>query len=350
LPYNENDSRFKERFPENVTSETRGAGAIASARGKLGRGVVVGSRKGLRGFLWIGKVIVPVSLLVALVQWTGWLQQAEPVIGPAMAWLRLPSEAVLPIVTGMAVGSYAAIAAMTVLSFSIGQMTLIAVFCMIAHSLIDEGIIQHRSGIHVVKITILRLVAAVATVIVISPFLGDTTRSIAGSFAVATDVPFLSMLGDWGMGTLLLLLKVFAIILAIMITLECLTVLGWTRYMYAAARPILRVMGLPSRSAVMWVTAVVFGVMLGSSVILEEARRGELSRGELERLHVSIGINHSIVEDPALFMVLGLNGFWMWVPKIVAAAVVVHAMRLVTYLQGRLRRGDESSSPGKGPL
>jgi hypothetical protein len=341
---------LEETLPESVTGETRGADTMASTRGKLRRGVVVGSQKGLRGFLWIGKIIVPVSLLVALIQWTGWLQQAEPVIGPVMAWLRLPSEAVLPLVSGIAVGSYAAIAAMTVLPLSIGQMTLIAVFCMIAHNLVSEGIIQHRSGIHVVKITILRLVAAVATTLAIAPFLGDTTQSIAGSATVAIDIPFLSMLGDWGMETLLLLLKIFAIILAIMITLECLTVLDWTRHMYAAARPALRILGLPSRSAVMWVTAVVFGVMVGGSVIHEEAKRGELSRGELERLHVSIGINHSIVEDPALFMALGLSGFWMWVPKIVAAAVVVHAMRLVAYLQGELRRRGESSSPGNGPL
>ena len=34
-----------------------------------------------------------------------------------------------------------------------------------------------------------------------------------------------------------------------------------------------------------------------------------LPKEELENLHISVGINHGMVEDPAMFLVLGLNGF-----------------------------------------
>jgi hypothetical protein len=49
----------------------------------------------------------------------------------------------------------------------------------------------------------------------------------------------------------------------------------------------------------------------------------------LENLHISIGINHSLVEDPALFLSLGLAPFWLWVPRILAAMIVVHSHRFL---------------------
>jgi len=69
----------------------------------------------------------------------------------------------------------------------------------------------------------------------------------------------------------------------------------------------MRLLGLPDRAAILWVTAVVFGLMYGGAVIQEEARQGDLTGAQLDRLHVSIGINHSIVEDPVLFMAPGLK-------------------------------------------
>jgi len=63
-------------------------------------------------------------------------------------------------------------------------------------------------------------------------------------------------------------------------------------------------------------------------VIVEEAKDGNLTKKELERLHLSIGINHSIVEDPALFLALGLSAFWMWIPRLITAVVAVRLFDL----------------------
>ena len=54
--------------------------------------------------------------------------------------------AALPLLIGMLTGVYGGIAAMVVLPFSSAQMTLMAVFILMAHALIQEGIIQGKSG------------------------------------------------------------------------------------------------------------------------------------------------------------------------------------------------------------
>lgn len=297
-----------------------------------------GVRKGWGSFLWICRIILPVSFLVMLLQWSGWLDHAEAVLAPLLGWLDLPSKAALPIISGMAVNIYAAIATMTVLPFSIEQMTLIAVFVLTAHNLIMEGLIQHRSGTNAVRITLVRLAAAVATVLAVSTFLGDTSESIAATVGAAADVPVLEAIGNWAVDTAILLAKILGIVVGIMVLLESLTWLGWTDHLFNISRPLMKLLGLSDKAAMLWVTAVVFGLMYGGAVIQERVRQGGLSRPELERLHVSIGINHSMVEDPVLFMALGLNGFWLWVPKLVAAALAAHIFRLAEYLAGSFCR------------
>jgi len=73
---------------------------------------------------------------------------------------------------------------------------------------------------------------------------------------------------------------------------------------------------------------LIFGLAYGAAVIVEEAEKGHLSREELERLHLSIGINHAIIEDPSLFLALGLGAFWLWAPRLIMAILAVHLLRL----------------------
>ena len=296
-----------------------------------------GVKKGWGNFVWICKIIIPVSLLVALLQWSGWLYEADIIFKPLMGWLNLPSEAVLPIISGLVINLYATIAAITVVPFTVGQMTLIAVFTLIAHNLIIEGIIQHRSGINVVTFTLVRISAAILTVLFVSQFVGDTSESVAGLAEITKDSPIAEVLKGWALDTLLLLAKVFGIIMFIMIVLESSTALGWSEYLFNLSRPLMKFLGLSRRTAMLWVTAVVFGLMYGGAVIQDRVKQGDLNRTELRHLHISIGINHSMAEDPALFMALGLNGFWLWIPKLVMAAIVVHVFRAVEYLWGKAR-------------
>jgi hypothetical protein len=320
--------------PHNIGVETSEIG-VYDIRAKLKIGVRSGARKGWDSFFWMCKIIVPISLVVALLQWSGWLSRVDFLLNPLMRLINLPSEAALPIISGMLINIYAAIAIMAVIPFSIGQMTLIAVFVLIAHNLIVEGIIQFRSGIHIVKVTLVRIVVAIVTVLIVSQFFGNITESISVPASLSFQNPLAGVLGVWAIDMLKLLFKIFLIIMSIMIVLDCLRALGWTKYLFNFFRPLMKVLGLSERSVMLWVTAVFFGLMYGGAVIREEVEKGDLTKADLEHLHLSIGINHSMIEDPALFMALGLNGFWLWIPKLIMAIVIVHLFRAIPYLKDK---------------
>ncbi len=369
----------------------------------IGTGMLLGVRKGWSGFLWMMKIVLPVSLLTALLEWSGWLRQLDFLLTPVMGLLHLPAAAALPLIIGMLANIYGGIAAMVVLPLTEGQMTLIGVFLLMAHNLIQEGIVQGQSGIHPLKATLFRIVTAAVTVMIIGPWVlgnsptmpaegkaplpaavsaspsgtnytsppvvGDVRHpatsadkvktnpagsagdpaavspptAVTGNAAKVPSLPLQDMLGQWLPTTLLLCGKIFLIIMGIMTLLETMKFLDWIKYIVRIFSPLLRVMGLDAQMGLLWMTAIVFGLAYGGAVIVEEAKAEHLSKDELEILHLSIGINHSMVEDPPLFISLGLSPAWLYLPRLVVAVVTVHLIRLWR----RARRG--TTSPKKGP-
>lgn len=289
-----------------------------------------GLRKGWSGFLWMLKILLPVSFLTALLEWTGWLAQVDFVIQPVMKLLGLPAAAALPLLIGMLTSVYGGIAAMMMLPFSKEQMTLMAIFLLLAHNLIQEGIIQGKSGLHPLAATAVRLTAAVITVFCVSRFLDPSAAvdATAVKNAVTATKPLLQAVRQWATATGYLSLKIFFIIMAIMILLESLKSLRWISHIVRPLQPLLRTLGLSPKVGMLWVTAVVFGLAYGAAVIVEEAKKGDLSRRDLQQLQLSIGINHSMVEDPILFLSLGLSAFWLWVPRLITAIIAVRLFSL----------------------
>jgi hypothetical protein len=296
-----------------------------------------GTQKGWSGFVWMLKILVPISFLCVLLEYSGVLYRLNAILEPVMGLLSLPPMAALPLVIGMATGIYGGIAAMVMLPFSVEQMTLIAIFLLISHNLIQEGIIQAKSGMHPLKATLIRLTASIITVVAVAFFIGSGTATTdTAAIAAPTILPLATVIKNWAIATAYLSLQIFLIIMMLMIILAVMKTFELLGYVIRALGPLLKTLGLNQRVGTLWITAAAFGIAYGAAVILEEAKEGNLTKNELEKLHMSIGINHSMIEDPALFLVLGISAFWLWVPRLITAIVAVHLFGM--WLDMRARR------------
>jgi spore maturation protein SpmB len=291
---------------------------------QLKEGLFAGFRKGWSGFVWMIKILVPISFLTALLAWGGWVEKGQFIIQPLMDWLSLPAVAALPLLIGMLTGIYGGIAAMVVLPLTTEQMTLIAIFLLMAHNLIQEGVIQGKSGINPAKATVFRLICATLTVMVVAIFLDiDTSIQTAPVSLEVMRQSFWPMVWRWALASSKLCIKIFFIIMTILITLEVIKKIGWIEHIVRVGKPILKTLGLSEKAGILWMTAALFGLAYGAAVIVEEANEGHLDKEELEALQLSIGINHSLIEDPALFLALGVSAFWLWIPRLITAVIAV---------------------------
>ena len=275
------------------------------------------------------KIIVPISFLTVLLEYSGWIHQIDFILKPAMNLLNLPPMAALPLIVGMLTGIYGGIAAMVVLPLTNNEMTLIAIFILISHNLIQEGIIQGQSGLNPFKATLFRLTASSVTVIIVARFLGsEPVRLVEKNLSAAIQQPLFIMMKGWFTATLYLSIKIFVIIMVIMILLEIMKIFNIINKVVRVLSPLLKTMGLNQKVGFLWLTAIAFGVAYGGAVIVEEVKEGHIKKEDLEKLHLSIGINHSMIEDPALFLSLGLSAFWLWVPRLILAIVAVRLLNI----------------------
>ena len=304
-------------------------GEVVNTRHLVKEGLLSGIHKGWDGFVWMMKILVPISLFTAILEWSGGIGYLDFLVRPVMKLLFLPPMAALPLLIGALTGVYGGIAAMVVLPFTLDQMTLLAIFILIFHNVVQESIIQGKSGIHPLKALIFRFLPAVITVILTAQFLDTGNGEVINQEVLATSTQtFTEMLQTWGWTMLALAFKILLIIMSLLIIMELLGAFGYIDRIVRLFKPLFHIFGLSPTAGIIWITALIFGLAYGAAVIVEEAGKGHLTREELERLHLSIGINHAIVEDPTLFLALGLGAFWLWIPRLLAAIISVHLLWL----------------------
>ncbi|MGC8720520.1 MAG: iron transporter [Thermodesulforhabdaceae bacterium] len=286
--------------------------------------LINGIKKGFSGFIWMIKIILPISYLTAVLSWLGVLGKLSILLSPLMNILGLPGISAIPILVGALTSVYGGIAAMSVLPFTTGEMILMANSILICHNMIQETVIQAQSGIKAWKAIAVRVTAALATVFVLSFFIntGRHGENISLDIAsLASNQSFLEMTTSWAISIGKLCFKIFFIIMGIMIFLEIAKAKQWIEPIVKATKPILKLLGLSERVGLLWMTAVVFGLAYGGAVIVEEAKNGKIPPEELEALQLSVAINHSMVEDPTLFLPLGLPPLWLWIPRLIVAMI-----------------------------
>jgi Fe2+ transport system protein B len=66
----------------------------------LKEGFFSGMHKGWDGFIWMMKILVPISLLTASLEWSGWIRHLDFLVQPVMKMLYLPPSAALPLLIG----------------------------------------------------------------------------------------------------------------------------------------------------------------------------------------------------------------------------------------------------------
>ena len=320
--------------------------SIATTGAILRRGVV----KAWAGALWMYKIVIPVSFLTFLLEVSHVLDHLEGILGPVMGLLHLPAKAAMPLLAGMLTGIYGGIAAMAVLSFTVKETTLIAVFLLISHALIQESVIQGQSGMHPLKATLSRLAVSAGVVWVIGwLWQGGGQPNSLLSLTTGARETFTAALLNWCSKTLMLSVQILLILLVIMTAIVWMQVRHVTERLVGVLRPVLKVIGLSDRVGLLWLTAILFGISYGGAVIVEEVRKGTLPAEDLARLQLSIGINHAMIEDPCLFLPLGVNPVWLWLPRLGAAFLAVHVVRLVSRLPGMRVTAIASPAGGTGP-
>jgi hypothetical protein len=86
----------------------------------------------------------------------------QDLFSPAMKFFHLPGNGIVPLITGFFTDEYTTIAVMSTFDFTTAQITTIAMFVLVAHSIPVESAIAQKIGMSAAKFAIFRILSAIA--------------------------------------------------------------------------------------------------------------------------------------------------------------------------------------------
>ena len=285
------------------------------------------------------KIMIPTSLAVALLGWSGLLSILAGFLSPLMRLLGLPGEAALVFISGALLNNYSAIAVMGSLVLSLRDATILAVMCLIAHNLIVETAVMKSAGSSAWKMALLRLGAAVAAAFALNLLLPAAMAETAFSSGIsAQQQSFWPMLAEqqerkiyvaaWGLSTLKLVGKLVLFVVGIMSIQALFEEFKVMDLLSRILAPFMKFFGLPAEASFLWIVINVVGYSYGAGIIKAEYESGKMKKQDGDLFNHHAAICHSLVEDTILYMAVSIPVLWIILPRLALAIIVVWLERL----------------------
>ncbi|MDR1356356.1 MAG: nucleoside recognition domain-containing protein [Tannerellaceae bacterium] len=287
--------------------------------------------------LWLLKIILPVSLGVELLRYFGLLAYVAEWFGPLFALIGLPGETAIVFITSVFCPLYAPIALISTMSLGGREATILALMCLVSHSLIIESSVQAKTGSGFWEMTVLRLVMSFVIALTLNFVMPHEGWSVVGSAAglAGADESFGGVLLDWLGGSLRIVGTILVIVTLLMILHYVLDEFRLMTGISALFAPLMKVMGLPRETAFLWFVGNIVGLAYGGAIMVEQVREGKLTPAAGNLLNYHLAVNHSMLEDTLIFVAIGIPALWILLTRLAFAAAVVWLRRLYGQLSAR---------------
>jgi len=326
-------------MPDTETTTVEDAQAPLSWREKLRSCIVSAYPAALRTGLWLLLVTVPVSFAVLLMKQFGLLDLVARLCKPLFVLFGLPGEAAIVFITSCLLNIYSSIAVMTTLGFAGRTVTILALMCLISHNLPVECAVQKKTGSPAGRIMLIRIASSFAGAWALSLLLpadAAVAPLAAETGNLTAPAGFTHELGIWLVDISILCVKIMVLITLLMILQRILEAFGIIRFLARGLKYPLLFLGLSHNTAFLWIVANSIGLAYGAGVIIDNVKRGQISRPHTDSLNYHIAVSHSLLEDTLLFVAIGVSVWWITLPRIILAGAVVWLNRL--YDSFRYRR------------
>lgn len=121
-----------------------------------------GAVKGVKTAAMLLKIVLPIYAAVVLLKYSPVMPFLQDVFSPAMKFFQLPGNGIVPLITGFFTDEYSTIAVMRTFDYTTAQITTIAMFVLVAHSMPVESAIAQKIGMSAVKFAVFRILSAIA--------------------------------------------------------------------------------------------------------------------------------------------------------------------------------------------
>lgn len=97
--------------------------------------VLLGSKEGFKASLKIIKIMIPISLIIEILKYMGFVKILGALVSPFIKSVGLSGETILVLISGYFINCYSAIAVMMTLPITLKEITILSTMVLICHTL-----------------------------------------------------------------------------------------------------------------------------------------------------------------------------------------------------------------------
>lgn len=292
--------------------------------------------KSARTCIWLLKIILPISLLVRLLEYSGWLAEISGFLSPLFSLVGLPGETAIIFITSTFGPLYAPIALITSMSLGLREATILAIMCLVSHNLIVESSIQAKTGSSFWGMTILRLSMSFLIAFTLNLVLPEWSGQTVGKALAATqDTSLKEVLILWITGSMSVIITILLIVTGLMILHNVLDEFRLMKKLSDLFAPLMKIFGLPRDAAFLWLVGNVVGLAYGGAIMVEQMQLKKLTQKEGHLLNHHLAVSHSLLEDTVIFVAIGIPALWILGTRLLFAIAVVWSRRLYNFIYSR---------------
>ncbi|WP_066314636.1 nucleoside recognition domain-containing protein [Bacillus sp. FJAT-29814] len=296
---------------------------------------------GLKTTWTLGKVIFPVTLIVAVLQYTPVLPRIIKVVSPLMKLIGLSGDAAIPLVLGNFLNLYAAIGAILTLDFSVKEVFILAVMLSFSHNLFIESGVAMKAGVKIWIVLTTRLgLAFVSAAVINLVWHGGSEQAKYGLIDTNTAQAsglveiLLQGLEKAGLGILQLAL----IVIPLMIVIQFLKDIQWLNKFSKTMAPITRSLGMQENTSTTMAAGLLFGLAYGAGVMIQAVQEDGVSKKDVTLAFIFLVACHAVVEDTLIFVPLGIPVWPLFLIRLGVAITLTLIVGTIWRRTGMLRR------------
>ncbi|RTR36274.1 hypothetical protein EKG37_01575 [Robertmurraya yapensis] len=279
---------------------------------------------GLQTVWTLGKIIFPVTLVVAFLQHTPILPWVIDLITPLMGLIGLSGDAAIPLVLGNFLNLYAAIGAIFTLDLSVKEVFIIAVMLSFSHNMFIESSVVTRVGVKLWISLVVRIGLAFLSAIVINLVwhggsqmaqygLIPTEESTAGLWNIIYHAMEKAVLG---------IVQLAIIVIPLMVAIQILKDLKWLDILSKWMGPVTRALGMKENTSTTLMAGLLFGLAYGAGVMIQAVKEEGVSKKDATLAVIFLASCHAVVEDTLIFVPLGIPVLPLLLIRLVMAIVI----------------------------
>ncbi|MBG9542358.1 nucleoside recognition domain-containing protein [Cytobacillus firmus] len=298
--------------------------------------LVESSKKGLMAGLkttWtLGKVIFPVTLIVALLQHTPVLPWVIKLITPLMNLIGLSGDAAIPLVLGNFLNLYAGIGAILTLDLTVKEVFIIAVMLSFSHNMLIETGVALKVGVKLWVVLTVRFGLALISAIVINlvwqggsetakyGFIPAKEEQVSGAMPILLDALQTALLG---------ILQLAIIVIPLMIIIQILKDKQWLAVFSRWMAPVTRALGMKENTSTTLAAGLLIGLAYGAGVMIQAVEEDGVSKKDVTIAFIFLVACHAVVEDTLIFVPLGIPVLPLLLIRLGVAIILTLAVAMI---------------------